>query len=204
MGYGRNPLAALIGSHGCRKPKIQTIKELAMARFKDIKQMSKTHYNVHVSWDYLEEQLKSYSEKSSGTKFDLNPDFQRGHVWTKEQQIAYVEFIIRGGESGLDIFFNCPGWMNDYRGPMELVDGLQRITAVLAFLHNEIPAYGHLFSEYEDKRFVYGLHFNFHVANLPTRAEVLQWYLDLNSGVAHTKQELDRVGNLLLDEINKS
>ena len=36
-----------------------------------------------------------------------------------------------------------------------------------------------------------------------TPREVLQWYLDLNSGVAHTKQELDRVGNLLLDEINK-
>jgi hypothetical protein len=170
-----------------------------MAKFEDIKQMSKSHYNVHISWNYLEEQLASYSERKI-TKFDLNPDFQRGHVWTTAQQIAYVEFIIRGGESGQDIYFNCPGWMNDYRGPMELIDGLQRITAVLAFLHNEIPAFGAFFSEYEDKRFIYRLHFNFHVGNLSTRAEVLQWYLDLNSGVAHTNDEIKRVEQLLADE----
>ncbi len=33
----------------------------------------------------------------------LNPDFQRGHVWAEEQQIAFVEFILRGGMTGRDL-----------------------------------------------------------------------------------------------------
>lgn len=168
-----------------------------MARFKDIKQMSKAHYHANVSWDGLKDHLDRYKENY---KCELDPDFQRGHVWTREQQIAYVEFIIRGGESGKEVYFNCPGWMYDFRGPMQLVDGLQRITAVLAFLRNEIPAFGHLLDEHEDQWFLRSLDFSFNMGNLETRADVLQWYLDLNSGVAHSDQELGRVRDLLQKE----
>ena len=37
---------------------------------------------------------------------DLKPDFQREHVWTKEQQIAYLEYRFKGGRSGDTIYFN--------------------------------------------------------------------------------------------------
>lgn len=30
----------------------------------------------------------------------LNPDFQRGHVWTDEQQIAWLEYFLKGGKTG--------------------------------------------------------------------------------------------------------
>ena len=30
----------------------------------------------------------------------LNPDFQRGHVWTEDQQVKFLEFILRGGKTG--------------------------------------------------------------------------------------------------------
>ena len=36
----------------------------------------------------------------------LNPEFQRGHVWTEEQQIAWVEYYLRGGKSGNTIYLN--------------------------------------------------------------------------------------------------
>lgn len=39
------------------------------------------------------------------------------------------------------------------------------------------------------------------VNNLKTRAEVLQWYLDFNGcGVCHTKEELDKVRDLIAKE----
>ena len=28
---------------------------------------------------------------------DLNPDFQRGHVWNYDQRVRYLEFIFQGG-----------------------------------------------------------------------------------------------------------
>jgi len=59
--------------------------------------------------------------------FEICPDFQRGHVWDDAKSIAYVEFCLKGGVSARTLFFNCPGWQN--KGPMQLVDGLQRLTA---------------------------------------------------------------------------
>ncbi len=40
----------------------------------------------------------------------LEPDFQRGHVWTLEQQSAFMEYFLRGGKSGRVIYLNKPSW----------------------------------------------------------------------------------------------
>lgn len=156
------------------------------------------HYQVTVDWDCVEIWL----ERKQRQNLELNPDFQRGHVWTQDKQIKYVEFILRGGKSSRILYFNCPGWMADFRGPMQLVDGKQRLEAVRAFLRNEIPAFGSLYNDWEpgiiartDASFI------FNVNDLSTRAEVLQWYLDLNSGgVVHTEDELQKVRDLLAME----
>jgi uncharacterized protein with ParB-like and HNH nuclease domain len=126
----------------------------------------------------------------------LNPDFQRGHVWTEEQQIKYIEYLLRGGKSARVIYFNQPGWMHDWKGDFVCVDGLQRITAVIKFMNNEIPAFGYYYKDFEDKPHNIDLLFN--VNNLKTRKEVLQWYIEFNSaGTVHTDEEINRVKKLL-------
>jgi hypothetical protein len=52
-------------------------------------------YHVDVSWRYLEEWITSQAE----INLNLDPDFQRAHVWTRQQQTAYVEYVLRGGEA---------------------------------------------------------------------------------------------------------
>src|SRR6266568_3834517 len=113
--------------------------------FNDIKPLTRcSNYKVDIGWgyllEYMEEHMKEYG-------LELNPDFQRGHVWTEEQQVKYVEYGLRDGAmTGKDLYFNCPGWNRGSRiGPYVCVDGLQRLTAVTRFLRNEIPAYGGLF-----------------------------------------------------------
>lgn len=156
-------------------------------------------YSVHVSWKYIEDALESY--RDSCTNLQLDPDFQRGHVWSVEKQIAYVEFILRGGKSSRDILFNHPQWMTGFQGDMVLVDGKQRLEAVRQFMQGEIPAFGTKYPDFEDALPIMDCAFVFHVNNLKTRAEVLQWYLDLNSGgVVHTQEELDKVKLLLAAE----
>lgn len=169
-------------------------------KFSDIPQLPFASYRINVPWNSLIETLENWSSERKLAKVDLDPDFQRAHVWTEEQQIAYVEYMLRGGFSGQDIFFNCPGWMSDFRGPFVLVDGKQRITAVLRFLNNEIMAYGYYYREYEGK-IPWSVGFVFHVNNLKTRKEVLKWYLGMNSGgTVHTKDELNKVRDLLEKE----
>lgn len=156
-------------------------------------------YAVDIPWHNLERHI-AYFETDLG--LDLDPDFQRGHVWTREQQIAFVEFHLRGGRSGRDILVNCEHW-NTLRkkGLCVLVDGKQRLNAVRKFLANELPAYGHTFAEYKGHMRPTHHSFRWHVNDLPTKAAVLTWYLEINAGgTPHTQEELNRVRALLNKE----
>ncbi len=177
--------------------------EIKMPRFRDIPQFTKWgHWAADYSWKYMFSTLDGWKEDSN---LNLNPDFQRGHVWTKEQGIAFVEFKLMGGRSGGDILFNCPEWRSGRRsGEFVLVDGKQRLNAVSLFMENKLPAFGHLYKEYEDKISFFTANFRFHINELKTKREVLQWYLDLNTGgVVHTSEEIEKVKALLQKERKK-
>lgn len=171
-----------------------------MAKFREIPQFTRHPANgVFVSLNYLKTKIE---EDTRDYCLQLIPDFQRGHVWTEEQQIAFVEYILRGGQSGRDVFFNNPSWHTGDGGEYVCVDGLQRITALLRFVNNEIPAFGSLYCEYEDQRILsmrVGIYW--HVNDLQTRKEVLTWYLEMNEGgTPHTKEELDKVKRMIEKE----
>lgn len=167
-----------------------------MPRFRDIPQFTQANYECDSAWVYLESWFDKWAD--DGLAIDLEPDYQRVHVWTPEQQTAYVEFVLRGGTSGRDLYFNCTSWGRKYNTPIEIVDGKQRITAARAFMADEIPAFGYKYSQYEDTLSILTASFRFHINDLRTRAEVIQWYLDLNyAGTPHTDEERERVQRLL-------
>ena len=163
-------------------------------RFLDIPQYPRAHYQVNVSLDFLTEHIKHY-EESYG--FTMDPEYQRGHVWTMEQRERYVEHILMGGETGREIFINVRNWngRGGTEGVAEVLDGKQRLTSLLMFMRDEVRAFGRLASEYEGK---------------PRRAdiiwrvvdfneiEVLRLYVMLNAGgTVHTQEEIDRVRALI-------
>jgi hypothetical protein len=170
-------------------------------KFSDIPSFTKTaNYVVHTSWRHIEATLKDWGDYYG---LQLDPEFQRAHVWSEDQQIRYVEFVLRGGKSSQDIYFNCANWNGnaDKGSPLYLVDGKQRLQAVRRFLNNEISAFGTLYKDYEDKLDFMKCTFIFHVNDLKTYKEVLQWYIDLNAGgVAHTKDEIEKVRKMLKKE----
>jgi hypothetical protein len=173
-----------------------------------MKQLNKIHrfirypnYQASTSLNYVEQCLERYKENYH---LELDPDFQRAHVWTQDQQIRYVEYLFKGGNFSRDILFNMPHWgtgRNDV-GNMVLVDGKQRIQAVLLFLHNQLPIFGSLFNEWDDAKIVCrGIDLIFRVNSLLTRKVVLQWYLDLNTGgTIHTNEEIEKVRKLYKKE----
>jgi uncharacterized protein with ParB-like and HNH nuclease domain len=174
-------------------------KEVIKMKFTDIPQFTRQgNWECNFDIQNFVEQIEEW-EKEDGLQ--LNPDFQRGHVWTEKQQISFMEFTLKGGTTGRVIYLNHPGWMGNFQGDFVCVDGLQRITAVKRFIHNEIKIYNHYFKEFEGShRMINDMKIN--VNNLKTRKEVLQWYLEMNGGgVIHTKEELDKVRKLLEKEI---
>jgi hypothetical protein len=170
--------------------------------FRDIPPLTKSSsYACDVGWGYL----PTYVEDAvKGSGLDLNPDFQRGHVWTEDQQRAYVEYALRdGSRSGKDLFFNCKNWQRTSNiGPYVIVDGLQRLTAALKFMDNKLKAYGHYLNEFEGKLRLSGPSFRWHVNDLAKREDVLKWYLEFNSGgTPHSNEELERVRKLYEEEV---
>jgi len=165
-------------------------------KFRDIKPFTQpANYAVDVP-------IVSVPETIERWEVDLDPDFQRCHVWTEIQQIRYIEFLLRDGQSSKDIYFNGPSFTHGGRGDMVLVDGKQRLEAVIRFINNKVPVFGNLLSDFEDKLPWTKVMLKFHVNNLKTRAQVLQWYIDLNAGgVAHTSEEIAKVEDLLADEV---
>ena len=174
-------------------------------KFSDITQFTNPgNYQIDISLKYLPKTIREYEEDYG---LELNPDFQRGNVWTREQQIAYLEFFFRGGKSGRTVFFNQPdiSYATDIPN-MVCVDGLQRLTALLGFMNNEIPIFGgHYYRNFED-----GLRQTEHtikvcINNLQWRKDVLRWYLEMNSGgTVHSKEELERVAELYEAECKKN
>lgn len=177
-------------------------------KFQDIPQFTKSApYVVDVPWAMLEDHLERYND---GGVLQLDPEFQRAHVWTVDQQRRYVEYVLRGGKSSRDVYFNQADWMKAYQKPMYLVDGKQRLEAVRAFLRNDLAILvgvapynyplGIKLHQFED-RLSWDESFKFHINDLPTYAQVLQWYIDLNAGgVAHTADEIAKVRDLLKQE----
>ena len=160
-------------------------------------------YVVDVGWKGISKMLEEFSVNPG---LELEPDFQRIHVWDDGRRRRYVEYILRGGSTAKELLFNCPGWNTvRHQGPILLVDGKQRLEAVRRFLAEELAIFGGWkLSDFSDTARLLRNHlagFKVHINDLGSRADVLRWYLDINGGsVAHTKEELRRVQGMLLAE----
>lgn len=175
--------------------------EQTYTKFRDVPQFVRDgtwecHYTLISALEFIDELV---SGRGVTQRLDIDPDFQRGHVWNEQQQIAWLEFNLRGGKTGNTIYLNNPGWQTSYEGWFVLVDGKQRLEAIRAFVNNQIKVFGTYYKDYTDRISITdGGQIKINVNTLKTRAEVLQWYLGFNSGgTPHTKKEIARVYQLL-------
>lgn len=173
-----------------------------ITRFKDIPQFTsdgsyQVNYPLISLVRYVEEEVKEMG-------LQLNPEFQRGHVWTEEQQVAWLEYHLRGGKSGNTIYLNNP-FQHSVRNPRPgeytdyvCVDGLQRLTAAQRFIHNEIKVFGSYFEEFEDNIRIIAQTMILNVNDLKSEKEVLQWYIDMNAGgTPHNSDEIQRLKDMI-------
>lgn len=104
------------------------------------------------------------------------PPFQRPPVWTREQQIRFVESCWMGLPIGVFVYNRTNG-----DGPFDswLLDGQQRVTSVLAYMNDEFPVFGHLFSEltvYDHRKWSMGVSFPCMMTNLENEDELREVY----------------------------
>lgn len=170
-------------------------------RFEDIpKFIQHGMYEVDIRPDSL---MSTIAEHVKSDGLQLDPDFQRGHVWSTAQQRAYIEFFLRGGKTARVLYFNCPSWYRAANPPIDyndfvIVDGKQRLEAWRKFFANKLKVFGSYQRDFTDHIRGSTHTMKMNVNDLQSKADVLRWYLDMNSGgTVHSNQDLVRVKKLL-------
>lgn len=97
------------------------------------------------------------------------------------------------------------GWMTDFSGQMVILDGKQRLNSIVKFLKNELKVFGYYLDDFEDKdRILRHYELRFNINDMSNRKDILQWYIDYNTGgTVHSEEEINRVKLLLKNELNK-
>lgn len=171
---------------------------------------------VSEDWERLVEYVEGTADGYA--PWALNPDYQRGPVWTPEQQERFIGHCLSGGlvpniyvqryESGRHAppeYRMRDRWLNL---PCEVIDGQQRLRAIVAFMKGDIGAqvfhdgqwHTYFYSqmnEVERRRRYLSSSIVYMDLSRPDR---IRFYLRLNSGIAHTEAELDRVRRMLVEE----
>jgi len=81
------------------------------------------------------------------------PPFQRPPVWSREQQIKLIESVWLELPIGVFIYNACAALSDTPEGECDqwLVDGQQRITALLEYVHDAFPVFGYRYSEVSER-----------------------------------------------------
>ena len=201
------PAGQALKPHGLSDQYWNRLSPEDQALYLVVRPLPRVSYSVDVPFGALEAFLSKQRDciEAEGGSFELEPDFQRGHVWTPEQQACYMESVLRGAAPG-KILFNCPGWERDLDvesdiapNTFQCIDGLQRLTATRLFLAGQIEVFGGLSAhDLKGGPFDPGRRYcrPIGIYEFGKRADLLQFYLDVNGGTAHAQSELDRVRTL--------
>lgn len=156
--------------------------------FKKIEKFDTPNYIVDVPLDFIKEKLERWT---TSYKLELDPEFQRGHVWSEKQQIEFIEFLLKGGQVH-PIFFNMEGWMGTQIGKLQLIDGKQRLTAILKFIDSELPIFdGYTIEQLDNFRLgAFSVRFG---VNKLSEKDAIDWYISMNTGgTIHTSDEIQK------------
>lgn len=154
----------------------------------------------------------------SEDELEITPDFQRGVVWSQEKQIYFVECMLRDllPKSAYNLTFNMPYFSNPIPPKTQIstkytnficIDGLQRFNTIENFIRGEFKVFENQVG-IQDLRFTaFDLArktFTINVFEYDTTQDILNLYLNMNTGgIAHADSEIQRVKNLLEQEITK-
>lgn len=152
----------------------------------------------------VESLLHSYYGSYAG--IDLNPDYQRGNVWGLEDKVSLIDSVFNLVDIGKFVLIKLP-YEEGGKG-FEVLDGKQRLTALLEFYEDRFQYKGKFFRElsWKDRHHFLG----FGISRAETRSEEItqeqkyKYFLKLNtSGKPQDPSHLQKVKELLTHEQEK-
>lgn len=140
---------------------------------------------------------------------DLEPEYQRGNVWTPEQKVKLIDSIYHNVDIGKFAIIKR-NWGSNSNEPAqpqlyEMLDGKQRLTALIEFFTGQFKYKGKYYHElcWTDKNQFKNYHISVAETSPLTNAQKYRYFLKLNTtGTPVCKNHMERVAGMLQKEID--
>lgn len=131
---------------------------------------------------------------------DMNPSYQRDHVWTLEDKVDLIDSIMNDVEIGRFVFMKKPYDTND-KTMFEIIDGKQRLTAIIEFYEDRFEYKGKKFSELhplDQNHFESKMTLKIEPAYMDMETRI-EYFIRINTtGKVMDKEHLEKVKNMLV------
>lgn len=134
------------------------------------------------TWNSSPHPISDLRDWSTNGRLELRPSFQRKEVWNPAARIMLIDTILRQVPMPKMFLWNEIRNEQTYR---QVIDGQQRISAILAFLRDEFALDEPYSGPFAGKKF----------SELPSevRNKILQYKIDYNEAIGFTEEEVREV-----------
>lgn len=128
----------------------------------------------------------------------VTPDFQRANnKWNKAMKTRFIENLLSGVKVEL-MFFRLHS-----SDDAQIIDGLQRTTAILDFFNGKIKPFGYSYSDLKNELKYFKNHnLSIKIYTFDSWEEVGRFYIDMNEGITHSKKDIQKAKDWFLAEHN--
>lgn len=132
-----------------------------------------------MKWESYSHPISDIRDWNKNNRLELRPDFQRNEVWSRAAQIMLIDTILKGIPIPKVYIKSVMKDGNTYR---VVIDGQQRLTAILKFVQNKLVLRKPYGGEYANKKF----------EELPddVQNEILRYKIDINEIFNPTDEEI--------------
>jgi len=166
----------------------------------------KQHYEVSLDFNRiysLNYHILGSMEDIPGFGEDFNdllkygiPKFQRdNNKWSEEMQIAFIENVVEGYRPTITLFTFDSIYHKISYSRCWILDGLQRLTAIIKFLNGEIKAFGRTYEELREfspiklTGYFEGYVRIYRFQSMP---DVIDFYISINKNITHSEEDIQK------------
>lgn len=153
--------------------------------------------NADIVLNYSNRHMGDLFSKAYYFGVNFEPEYQRDYVWDFKDKVALIDSIFNNVDIGKFVFIH-KGYSEDYM--YEILDGKQRMRAILDFYEDRFRYKGRYFSDlsYKDKNHFKNYGISIAEVNQLTEEQVLRYFLMVNTtGKSMAKEHLDKIRNML-------
>lgn len=120
-------------------------REVGPSHFAEVAKTKRIIDDVQMST--ITSDISMFLEYYGRNNYDFNPVYQRDLVWTTEQKEAFIKAILVGNAEVRPTFITAPHSHRTSSQQFEVLDGKQRLSAIISFVRNEFSVDGYYFSD---------------------------------------------------------